>query len=177
MYMTCVYIGCSTQSVPSWSNVTTRASGGTKFAPPGVVVSRTKLTIAVFVGPSFHEGSGSLCAAALAAATSKPTVGSARCRNRDRGSDLIGVRLRSLVFAHRCAITCIEKGSAFALPLLVSIEYSAGYSPGPPLCFFTSAMMPVRLYAAGACSGGNFSYDIRCCAHSCCPIGNMFQSY
>ena len=28
-YITCVYIGCSTQSVPSWSKVAMRSSGGT----------------------------------------------------------------------------------------------------------------------------------------------------
>ncbi len=33
--------------------------GGTKFAPPVVVVAFTKSTMACFAAPSFHEGSGS----------------------------------------------------------------------------------------------------------------------
>jgi hypothetical protein len=32
-YITCVYIGCETHVVPSWSNAATRASGGKYFAP------------------------------------------------------------------------------------------------------------------------------------------------
>ena len=58
-YITCEYIGCSTQSVPSWSKVAMRSSGATKFAPPVSVVALTKSTMAFFAGPSFHEGSGS----------------------------------------------------------------------------------------------------------------------
>ncbi len=50
-YITCEYIGCSTQVVPSWSNVAMRASDGTNFALPCVVVSFTNATIACFAGP------------------------------------------------------------------------------------------------------------------------------
>ena len=57
--MTCVYIGCSTHSVPSWSKVAMRASGGTKFGLDWSVVARTNARIASFAAPSFHDGSGS----------------------------------------------------------------------------------------------------------------------
>src|SRR6266481_1824166 len=60
--MICVYTGCSTQSVPSWSNSAIRSAGGTKFGLPFVVVVFTNSTIAFFAAPSFHEGSGSVCA-------------------------------------------------------------------------------------------------------------------
>jgi hypothetical protein len=61
-YIACVYIGCSTQSVPSWSKVATRSAGGTKLGLPCVVVVCTKSTIAFFAGPSFHDASGSVWA-------------------------------------------------------------------------------------------------------------------
>ena len=48
--MTWVYIGCSTHSVPSWSKVAMRASGGTNFGLACVVVAWTKSTIAFFAG-------------------------------------------------------------------------------------------------------------------------------
>ena len=38
-YMTWVYSGCSTHSVPSWSKVAIRSSGGTNFGLPCWVVS------------------------------------------------------------------------------------------------------------------------------------------
>src|SRR5664280_2832110 len=57
--MNCVYIGCSTQVVPSWSKVAIRSPGGTKFGLAGSIVTLTKLTIACFAGPSFHAGRGS----------------------------------------------------------------------------------------------------------------------
>ena len=58
-YITWVYIGGETQSVPSWSKVAMRSSGGTNFGLPCSVVARTKSTMACLAGPSFHEGSGS----------------------------------------------------------------------------------------------------------------------
>ena len=61
-YITWEYIGCSTHSVPSWSKVAMRSSGGTNFGLPCVVVACTKSTIAFLAGPSFQEGSGSVCA-------------------------------------------------------------------------------------------------------------------
>ena len=76
-YMTWEYIGCSTQSVPSWSKVAMRSAGGTNCGLPCVVVACTKSTMAFFAGPSFHDGSGSVCARAHGApastATSKST--------------------------------------------------------------------------------------------------------
>src|SRR5664279_2071882 len=54
--MNCVYIGYSTHVVPSWSKVAMRCSGGTKDGLAGSVVTLTKVTIACFAGPSFHEG-------------------------------------------------------------------------------------------------------------------------
>ena len=63
-YITCAYIGRSTHNVPSWSKVAMRASGGTNFGLPWVVVDWTNSTIAFLAAPSFHEGSGSVCASA-----------------------------------------------------------------------------------------------------------------
>ena len=53
------YIGCSLQSVPSLSNVATRASVATYRAPPLSVTAWTNFTIACLTSPSFHDGSGS----------------------------------------------------------------------------------------------------------------------
>src|SRR5712691_949551 len=47
-----------------------RSPGGTKAGLPCVVVACTNLRIACFAGPSFHEGSGSVCARACAARAS-----------------------------------------------------------------------------------------------------------
>ncbi len=72
-YITCEYIGCSTHSVPSWSKVAIRASGGTNVGLDWSVVACTKSTIACLAGPSFHEGSGSVCANACALMASTAT--------------------------------------------------------------------------------------------------------
>src|SRR5262249_3561979 len=56
-------MGCSTHSVPSWSNVATRASLGTNFGLDASVVACTKAMIACFEAPSFHDGSGSAACA------------------------------------------------------------------------------------------------------------------
>src|SRR5262245_35965290 len=60
-------MGCSTHSVPSWSNVAMRSAGGTNFGLPCEVVACTNSTIALFAAPSFQEESGSPagCATAL----------------------------------------------------------------------------------------------------------------
>ena len=58
-YITWVYIGWETHSVPSWSKVARRASGGTNFGLALSVVAFTKSRIACLAGPSFQEGSGS----------------------------------------------------------------------------------------------------------------------
>src|SRR5262245_28340646 len=50
-----------------------RSAGGTNFGLPDVVVLVMNSTIAVLAGPSFQEGSGSVCAAAGSAATSTQT--------------------------------------------------------------------------------------------------------
>ena len=85
-YITCAYIGCSTQSVPSWSKVAMRSAGGTNCGLPCVVVACTNSTIAFLAAPSFHEGSGSLWANALAAKTSAAPSSSARaCRKSETG--------------------------------------------------------------------------------------------
>src|SRR5664279_88858 len=65
----CVYMGCSTHVVPSWSKVAMRCPGGTKSGLAGSVLTFTKLRIACFAGPAFHDGSGS-CACATAEAIS-----------------------------------------------------------------------------------------------------------
>src|SRR5271169_2102949 len=56
-------MGCSTHSVPSWSNSAIRSSFGTNFGLDLSVVACTKSRIAFFEAPSFHEGSGSSAAA------------------------------------------------------------------------------------------------------------------
>ena len=61
-YITCEYIGCSTHSVPSWSNVAIRSAGGTNFMLDWSVVACTKAMIAFLAGPSFQEGRGSVWA-------------------------------------------------------------------------------------------------------------------
>jgi len=61
-YVTCEHIGCSTHGVPSWSKVAIRSAGSTRLGPPRVVVVCTNSTIAFFAAPSFHVGSGSVCA-------------------------------------------------------------------------------------------------------------------
>src|SRR5262245_15756166 len=53
-------MGCSTQSVPSWSKVAIRSSGGTNLGLPCSVVTRTKSRIACFAGPSFHDARDAL---------------------------------------------------------------------------------------------------------------------
>src|SRR5271165_2351008 len=58
-YITCVYIGCSTQSVPSWSKVAMRSSGATYLGSDLSVTSLTNAKMACLAGPSFHDGSGS----------------------------------------------------------------------------------------------------------------------
>ena len=47
-------------SVPSLSKVAMRSGTGTKSGEPSFVTLATKSPIAFFVGPSFHDGSGSL---------------------------------------------------------------------------------------------------------------------
>ena len=64
-----MYIGCSTHSVPSLSNVAIRSCGGTKSGLPSVVTFFTNARIACFEGPSFQDGSGSSAAALEACAT------------------------------------------------------------------------------------------------------------
>src|ERR1700733_5920 len=60
----CAYIGCSVQSVPSWSNVATRSWGSMYLELDFSVVSFTNVRIASFAGPLFHDGKGSLWACA-----------------------------------------------------------------------------------------------------------------
>src|SRR5271170_7779473 len=56
-------MGCSTHSVPSWSNSAIRSSLGTNFGLDLSVVECTKSRIAFFAAPSFQDGSGSSAAA------------------------------------------------------------------------------------------------------------------
>src|SRR4029453_3246346 len=79
-----------------------RASGGTNFGPALSVVARTKSTIACLAGPSFHEGSGSVCACAWpqtsrAARSTIPWI--VRCR--------IGSNTFRLLLAH-CGPGCLD---------------------------------------------------------------------
>src|SRR5262245_14458598 len=65
-YIICVYIGCSTHVVPSWSKVAMRASGATNCGLLFSVVVFTNSTIAFLAAPSFQDGSGSVWADAWA---------------------------------------------------------------------------------------------------------------
>src|SRR6516164_5625346 len=75
-------MGCSTHSVPSWSKVAMRPSCGTKLLFDWSVVVFTKLTIDCLAGPSFHEGSGSVCASACAPKASPAMAASAEATRR-----------------------------------------------------------------------------------------------
>src|SRR5262245_65994822 len=59
-----------------------RSAGGTKTAPPCVVTLATKSVIDFLTGPSFHDGSGSLCANARPPATAQSTVASSATKAR-----------------------------------------------------------------------------------------------
>src|SRR6516162_6726101 len=85
-------MGCSTQSVPSWSKVEMRSSCGTKLVLDLSVVVCTKLTIACLAGPSLHEGSGSVCATACVPKASPATAASAEAKRR-RTCDFMGASL------------------------------------------------------------------------------------
>src|ERR1700742_2836207 len=72
-------MGCSTHSVPSWSKVAIRSSGGTNFELAWSVVARTKSRIARLAGPSFHElneSPGGTCVWASAGWETLANVGS-----------------------------------------------------------------------------------------------------
>src|SRR5580700_3106915 len=78
-------IGCSTQSVPSWSKVAMRSASGTKLGLAASVVAWTNLTIASLAGPAFQEGRGSLSASARPArltAAAPPSISAANSRRR-----------------------------------------------------------------------------------------------
>src|SRR5208283_2845976 len=86
--------GCSTHSVPSWSNSAMRSSGGTKSLLAGSVVTRTKSRIARFAGPSFHEASGVVLWASAAVASRSPgragiAASAPSTRRRLRPSELV----------------------------------------------------------------------------------------
>src|SRR5262245_24269914 len=82
--MTCVYIGCSTHNVPSWSNVAMRSAGGRNWGLPCVVVLCTNSTMAFLAAPSFHDGSGSLCAPTVTVTSSgAPMTMASSVRNGD----------------------------------------------------------------------------------------------
>src|SRR5262245_22076199 len=65
-------IGFSGHNVPSLSNTAIRSDAGTNLGLAWAVVSFTKVTMACFAGPSFHDGSGSMSAyACVPRATSR----------------------------------------------------------------------------------------------------------
>src|SRR5271154_1642416 len=90
-------MGCSTHSVPSWSNTAIRSCGGTKLEVERSVVTRTKSRIACFAGPSFQAASGvpdgagarvvGVCASALVAPRITGIAGAA-ARSLSRGRRL-----------------------------------------------------------------------------------------
>ena len=57
--MTWVYIGCSTHSVPSWSKVAMRASGGTKLRLDPSIVALHEVDDRLFRRAIVPGGSGS----------------------------------------------------------------------------------------------------------------------
>src|SRR5689334_22723808 len=65
IYITWLYTGCSTQSVPSWSKVAMRCCAGTKVGFDWSLTACTNSTIACLVPPSFQEGNGSVEDAAI----------------------------------------------------------------------------------------------------------------
>jgi len=69
-----MYIGCSTQRVPSLSNVAILSASGTKSGEPRFVTRSTNVTIAFFDAVSFHDGSGSPATSAKAAAGGTATL-------------------------------------------------------------------------------------------------------
>src|ERR1700722_5750495 len=78
-------MGCSTQSVPSWSKVAMRSASGTKSGLPASVVAWTNLTTASLAGPAFQEGRGSLSASARPerlSAAAPPSISAANSRRR-----------------------------------------------------------------------------------------------
>src|SRR6516162_9152670 len=75
-------MGCSTQSVPSWSKVAMRCSGGTNCAFLGSVVACTNLLMACFAAPSFQEGSQSDWATVTLQATRLATAANAKANVR-----------------------------------------------------------------------------------------------
>src|SRR5262245_40674717 len=68
-----------------------RASGGTNCELAGSVVACTNARIACFAGPSFHEGSASVCAWACAPRTSKAAKATNRANTNTEGMRFIGV--------------------------------------------------------------------------------------
>src|SRR5437868_14519315 len=66
-------MGCSAHSVPSLSKVAMRPAGGTKSGEPWLGTSSTKLTIAVLVAVSFHDGNGSVAGVCAKAGRARST--------------------------------------------------------------------------------------------------------
>src|SRR5215469_5150173 len=86
--MTCVYTGCSTHKVPSWSKVAMRSSGGANFGLDWSVVAWTNSFIADFAAPSFHDGSGSVCAKDCVH-EARPTEAASRTASRIRSCNFM----------------------------------------------------------------------------------------
>src|SRR4029453_11034150 len=68
-----------------------RASGGTNFGLDWSVVACTNSRMAFFAGPSFHEGSASVCAWACAPRTSNTVKVTNRANTNTEGMRFIGV--------------------------------------------------------------------------------------
>src|SRR5262249_18280150 len=94
------YIGCSAQSVPSWSKAATRSAGGTKAGPPSLVPFPTNSTIACFAFPSLHEASGSAARTPAARIDAAATTAATAVRTW-RPTRLVGPAVGGLRLLHR----------------------------------------------------------------------------
>src|SRR5437879_8809475 len=85
-----------------------RSDTATNSRPPAVVVRATKSRMALFALPSFHDGSGSLCAKAARVAATMLAVASPRTNER---RSILPLCLRRLPTLPRLALRVICGGA------------------------------------------------------------------
>src|SRR5262245_20196845 len=98
-----------------------RASGGTDFGLPSVVVACTKSRIAFFAGLSFQEGSGSDCARAPALTSTRPQKRTASVRAK-RNDDHIASSLRIIAGARSVVRRRKHTSAGTAQPRAEAVE-------------------------------------------------------
>ena len=84
-YITCVYIGCSTHSVPSWSKVAMRSAGGTNCGLALSVVAFTKPTIACLAARRSRRGGDRLLGVCTQCKQGAQHKGAQECEERGNG--------------------------------------------------------------------------------------------